>query len=209
MQAKTLQIFTSCYCGPVMKQNTERTPKSQPKKYRVCNFRPSPKNEERIDAAMELNLNVSEIINEALEREFDSLLREKANKIQARLKMVRDTGFEPVTPTVSNEGSTLTRYRSPVQSGHRAPADKIEKTALVLSCSADGNGGIIQLNVSALQPAQKVSANGNGTQVLPTTATAAGIHFKKKCLAGHGALPEGKTKGQSQQRLFDFAEAIS
>ena len=70
---------------------------------------PWPENEQRLALASRLGLNVSEILNEALEQRFDDILKIKASTLekQARTlneemkKMVRGAGFEPATPTVS------------------------------------------------------------------------------------------------------------
>ena len=64
-------------------------------------FRPTPDNKKRLEMAQTLGLNISEIINDLLRENFDTVLRQKSKKIEAALKMVRGGGFEPPTPTVS------------------------------------------------------------------------------------------------------------
>ncbi len=71
------------------------------KKVAQRNFRPSRKNQQLIAIAERLGFNVSEIINEVLESGLESAMKKKTNALQKELQMVRDTGFEPVTPTVS------------------------------------------------------------------------------------------------------------
>ena|GEM_PF-2832267 len=77
------------------------TPATASKRYQQRNFRPSPKNLERIQIAQSLGLNVSELINLALEDRFDAILQEKSRRLEKALKVVRGAGFEPATPTVS------------------------------------------------------------------------------------------------------------
>ncbi len=48
-------------------------------------FRPWPKNQERLELAEKLNLNVSELINETLERSFKAVLEGKAKQLREAL----------------------------------------------------------------------------------------------------------------------------
>ena len=70
-------------------------------KNRSFTFRPWPKNQEKIQLASRCGINVSELVNEILAENVDRALKEKSEKIKKELEMVRGTGFEPVTPTVS------------------------------------------------------------------------------------------------------------
>ena len=72
------------------------------KRYKMRNFRPTPKNEERMALAASLGLNVSAMINEALDERFEVILRQKSKeRHEAFERVVRGGGFEPPTPTVS------------------------------------------------------------------------------------------------------------
>jgi hypothetical protein len=70
-------------------------------RYKYRTFVAWPENEQRLALASRLGINVSELINEALKGKLDDVLKKKTADLQEALKMVRDTGFEPVTPTVS------------------------------------------------------------------------------------------------------------
>ena len=48
-------------------------------------FRPSPKNQERLEFADRIGLNVSELINEVLEKHFKALMEAKARNIREAL----------------------------------------------------------------------------------------------------------------------------
>ena len=65
----------------------------------------TPDNEKRLEAAKQLGLNKSELLNAALETSFDKIIHARREHLLKALgiqeNMVRDTGFEPVTPTVS------------------------------------------------------------------------------------------------------------
>ena len=61
------------------------------KKYRVCNFRPTPENAKRLDIAAELNLNVSQIVNETFAKAFDSVMAEKVAQLENSMKRMRET----------------------------------------------------------------------------------------------------------------------
>jgi hypothetical protein len=86
VQDKSSQSFILCYCGGVATKTKAFMQTKTQKKYRVCNFRPWSKNEARIDDAARLNLNVSEIINEAIETSFDAIVQKKAKELQDYLK---------------------------------------------------------------------------------------------------------------------------
>jgi hypothetical protein len=79
----------------------------QPAKKRILRaFQPWPENEQRLEMAQKIGLNVSELINEALAGgKLDAALNAKSRQLQTQLdamkKMVRGGGFEPPTPTVS------------------------------------------------------------------------------------------------------------
>ena len=75
------------------------------KKVYQRNFRPSPKNQSRIEIAERLGFNVSELINEALETAMDKVLQDKSRKLQK--EMERAKGFEPSTFTLARCGSGL------------------------------------------------------------------------------------------------------
>lgn len=50
-------------------------------------FRPWPENQERLEIADKLGLNVSELINEALERSAKKLIEEKTKKLREALSV--------------------------------------------------------------------------------------------------------------------------
>jgi hypothetical protein len=58
------------------------------KQYRQWSFRPWPKNEKRLELAGQIGLNVSELVNEAVDRSFDDLLKKKSRKIHEALEQV-------------------------------------------------------------------------------------------------------------------------
>ena len=68
-------------------------------KYPIANFRPTEKNLNRLNMAKTLRLNVSEIINEVLERHMDVEIKKRAEKLQK--DMERAKGFEPSTFTLA------------------------------------------------------------------------------------------------------------
>ena len=51
------------------------------------NFKPWPKNQERLDLADKLGLNVSEVINEALERVAKKIIEEKTRTLREALSV--------------------------------------------------------------------------------------------------------------------------
>lgn len=57
-------------------------------KYKSTTFRPWPENAKRLELAGKIGLNVSELLNEAIEETFDSLLKKKSRKIQEALDQV-------------------------------------------------------------------------------------------------------------------------
>jgi hypothetical protein len=64
-------------------------PKEQTvKRYKQWSFRPTPDNEKRLELAGSIGLNVSELLNEAVEETFDSLLKKKSKQIQSVLEKV-------------------------------------------------------------------------------------------------------------------------
>ena len=72
------------------------------KKKALRAFQPWPENQQRLELASRMGMNVSELINAALRDRLDVVLTERANNVQRELKgMVRGAGFEPATPTVS------------------------------------------------------------------------------------------------------------
>ncbi len=76
---------------------TETTNKRKP----LRAFQAWPENEKRLSIASRMGINVSELINESLAASLEKQLEDRFQKLQTEIKMVRDTGFEPVTPTVS------------------------------------------------------------------------------------------------------------
>jgi hypothetical protein len=58
------------------------------KQYKYRSFVPWPENEKRLEKAQTLGLNMSEILNEALEQRFDDILKQKSKRIQAALVAV-------------------------------------------------------------------------------------------------------------------------
>ena len=64
-----------------------------------ANFRPTEKNQNRLNMARTLHLNVSEIINEILEAHMDAELKNRAEKLERQME--RAKGFEPSTFTLA------------------------------------------------------------------------------------------------------------
>lgn len=50
-------------------------------------FRPSPENQERLNIAEQLGLNVSELINEALERAAKKIIEDKSKRLREALSV--------------------------------------------------------------------------------------------------------------------------
>lgn len=50
-------------------------------------FRPTPENQERLEFAERLDLNVSELINEALQRSAKEIIEKKAKKLREALSV--------------------------------------------------------------------------------------------------------------------------
>ena len=50
-------------------------------------FRPTAKNQERLEFAEKLDLNVSELINEALQMSFKQIIETKARKLREALRV--------------------------------------------------------------------------------------------------------------------------
>jgi uncharacterized small protein (DUF1192 family) len=59
----------------------------------LVNFRPTEKNQNRVNMAKTLRLNVSEMINDILEHHMDTEIKKRAAKLQK--EMERAKGFEP------------------------------------------------------------------------------------------------------------------
>ena len=133
--------------------------------------------------------------------------------------MVRDTGFEPVTPTVSKLGATilpisemdatLTRYRSSVQSRYRAP--KSSKIIVKVSAAEVDTKSLVY--DERMQSVEQLSVNGGITEVvgLPVVAATgfrcpAQVYFD---FGGGNATFRGKKVGKSTSELSDVAFAIS
>jgi len=85
-------------------------------KYPIANFRPTEKNLNRLNMAKTLRLNVSEIINEVLERHMDVEIKKRAEKLQK--DMERAKGFEPSTFTLATCSAGL---KIIVRAGTMAP----------------------------------------------------------------------------------------
>ena len=64
-----------------------------------ANFRPTEKNQNRLNMAKTLRLNVSEIINDILDAHMDAEIRNRAARLQK--EMERAKGFEPSTFTLA------------------------------------------------------------------------------------------------------------
>ena len=79
--------------------NTKTTAPYKRKPLRA--FQAWPENEKRLAIASQLGINISELINEALQANLEKALQVKMKKMETALKMVRGGGFEPPTPTVS------------------------------------------------------------------------------------------------------------
>ncbi|HEV2434477.1 MAG TPA: hypothetical protein VG077_00615 [Verrucomicrobiae bacterium] len=58
------------------------------KRYKQYALRPTPENEKRLELAKQIGLNVSELLNEALDAKFDDLLKKKSRDIQHALQQV-------------------------------------------------------------------------------------------------------------------------
>ena len=65
----------------------------------LVNFRPTAKNQNRVNMAKTLHLNVSEMINEILEAHMDEQIKKRAAKLQKQME--RAKGFEPSTFTLA------------------------------------------------------------------------------------------------------------
>jgi len=74
-------------------------------RYPTAAFRPTDKNQNRLMMAKSLGLNVSELINDLLERHADAELKKRTAKLQKDLE--RAKGFEPSTFTLARCGSGL------------------------------------------------------------------------------------------------------
>ena len=57
-------------------------------KHKTRTFRPWPENMKRLELAEQIGLNVSELLNEAVDTTFDTLLKKKSAKIQQALLQV-------------------------------------------------------------------------------------------------------------------------
>ena len=62
-------------------------------------FRPSDKNQNRVNMAKTLRLNVSQIINDILDAHMDAEIKKRTAKLQK--EMERAKGFEPSTFTLA------------------------------------------------------------------------------------------------------------
>jgi hypothetical protein len=62
--------------------------RSKMKKYKQQSFRPWPENQKRLELAGRIGLNVSEVINEILNEQFDETLKRKGREIQKALETV-------------------------------------------------------------------------------------------------------------------------
>ena len=65
----------------------------------MAGFRPTDKNQNRLTMAKALGLNVSELINDLLERHADAELKKRTAKLEKSLE--RAKGFEPSTFTLA------------------------------------------------------------------------------------------------------------
>jgi hypothetical protein len=80
-----------------MKTETKVESKRKP----MRSFQAWPENEHRLAIASRVGINVSELINKALKANLERDLKAEFEKLKDEMKMVRDGGFEPPTPTVS------------------------------------------------------------------------------------------------------------
>jgi hypothetical protein len=166
-------------------------------KYKYRSFMPWPENEQRLADAKRLGINVSELINEVLNERLETALRGKTEKLQKELNMVRDTGFEPVTPTVS-------KYRSKVQSLHRAPL-------FVAGVKAD-NGIILTVqHVGTLLRSEKVPVNGNSAEFagLPAGTTAGFRQQPHPYFKNRHFTNRSKASREPERSIFDESFSIS
>ena len=65
----------------------------------MAGFRPTDRNKNRLDMAKTLGINVSELLNELLEKHGDAELKKKTTHLQKELE--RAKGFEPSTFTLA------------------------------------------------------------------------------------------------------------
>ena len=65
----------------------------------LVNFRPTDKNQNRVNMAKAMRLNVSEMINEILDRHMDAEIKKRMQKLQKEVE--RAKGFEPSTFTLA------------------------------------------------------------------------------------------------------------
>ncbi len=66
---------------------------------KLANFRPTDKNQNRLNMAKTLRLNISEILNELLEKHGDEAITKRTARLQK--EMERAKGFEPSTFTLA------------------------------------------------------------------------------------------------------------
>ena len=65
----------------------------------ITGFRPTDTNQNRINWARTMGVNISEVMNELMERHFDEVAKKKAVKSAKELE--RAKGFEPSTFTLA------------------------------------------------------------------------------------------------------------
>ncbi len=65
----------------------------------LVNFRPTEKNQNRVNMAKTLRLNVSEMINDILDAHMDAEIKKRAARLQKQME--RAKGFEPSTFTLA------------------------------------------------------------------------------------------------------------
>ena len=65
----------------------------------LVNFRPTEKNQNRVNMAKTLRLNVSEMINEILDLHMDAEIKKRSAQLEK--EMERAKGFEPSTFTLA------------------------------------------------------------------------------------------------------------
>ena len=65
----------------------------------LVNFRPTEKNQNRVNMAKTLRLNVSQMINDILDAHMDAEIKKRTAKLQK--EMERAKGFEPSTFTLA------------------------------------------------------------------------------------------------------------
>ena len=119
-------------------------------RYPTAAFRPTDKNQNRLMMAKSLGLNVSELINDLLERHADAELKKRTAKLQKDLE--RAKGFEPSTFTLATcaaglkiivrAGSMARDVVTKVRDGGALPDSSEHRGNQSESAGANGNWGL-------------------------------------------------------------------